>query len=57
MRNKRRDSSHSKKHRRDRKARNLRRGRPRPNQTPKHIRELRKILERTGQPIFGTDGG
>ena len=52
MKNKRRDSSHSRKHRRDRKARNLRRGRPKANQTPKHIRELNKILRRTGQPIF-----
>ena len=52
MKNKRRDSSHSRKHRRDRKASNLRRGRPKANQTPKHIRELNKILRRTGQPIF-----
>jgi len=54
MRNKKRDSSHSKKHRRDR-TKKLRRARPRSHQDPKHQRELIKRLRRTGQYIFGEE--
>ena len=56
MRNKKRVTSHSKKHRRDR-TKKLRRGRPRAHQGSKQHRELMKRLRRTGQPIFGEEDG
>ena len=51
---KRGDSSHSKKHRRDR-TKKLRRARPKSHQAPKHHRELMKRLRRTGQYLCGEE--
>lgn len=53
MRNKRRDSGHSKK--RLHKRTEGRRDRPKSHRGPKHQRELEKRLRRTGQPIFGEE--
>ena len=49
MKDKRRGSTHSKKHRRGK----TRKGNPKAHQGPKHRRELLKRLRRTGQLIFG----
>ena len=54
MRNKKRVSSHSKKHRRDR-TKKIRPNKPRLYQGLKHQRELNKRLRRTGQTIFGEE--
>ena len=57
MRNKRRDSGHSKKrlHKRTGRDRQGRRDRPKSHRGPKHQRELEKRLRRTGQPVFGEE--
>ena len=52
MKDKRRGSSHSKKHRGGK----ARRGNPKAHQGPKHRRELLKRLRRTGQLLFGDKG-
>jgi len=52
MKDKRRGSTHSKKHRRGK----TRKGNPKAHQGPKHRRELLKRLRRTGQLIFGDKG-